>query len=163
MTPVPAKWKDTYLLLLRRSLFLGEKAARVGWDGIPHTCLRCGTPETFEHLFFHCPRAFACWVWAKQRWKASTRRSLTLSLDYAITGGDQLWTLLASATIQAVWRAWCHETFEELDRAVPAPPILFSLLSNHLKTLHILHKLPPSITRNAALAKVVGGQVIFPF
>ena len=162
VNPVPNKWKDTHLLLLRRSLFLGEKAARQDWDGISHNCLLCATPETHEHLFYHCPRAQKCWAWAKRKWKVSTRRSLSLSLDFALTGGDQLWMFLVSATIQAIWKARCHEIFPVPSAPTPALPILTSILERHILCLFInKHPLLRAITRNAALAKVVDKKIMF--
>ena len=134
--PVPNKWKVIHWLLLRNSLFLGINARNSHWDGIPENCIRCNTRETAEHLFFHCPRAQACWVWCKHRWKTSTRSSLSLSLETVLTGNDQLWMVLVSATIQAIWKARCQEVFGDTNNTTPALPILYHLLRTHLKILN---------------------------
>ena len=153
-----------------------KKEREVVYDASPIHCLSLANSpsgeiveqksllcETYPHLFYYCPRAQVCWSWAKRRWKSSTRRSLSLSLDFALTGGDRFWVFLASATIQAIWKARCQEIFPEPSNPVPALPILQSLLKHQLTTLHHLHKLPSPATKNAALVSVQDKRLFFSF
>ena len=160
-TKVPNKWKDLWWLVLRRSVHTGAIAQRTGWSGIPHTCLHCGALETIEHLFYHCARAQHCWTWCRRRWKASTRRSLTVTPELALLGGDRLWNVLAAATLQAIWRARNQEVHDPLLTPVQALPILTNTIQKHLKILHHLKTPLTPFTRNGAFATVAQGALIF--
>src|SRR6185437_5606341 len=67
--PVFNKWNHTYWLILRYSLFLGEKAEKLNLDFIPYFCHTCPSQiESHPHLFFHCPNAKIIWNWCSQKW-----------------------------------------------------------------------------------------------
>ena len=159
---VPNRWKNLWWLLARRSLFLGQNAARTGWDGIPHHCHHCNDVlESFSHLFYDCPLAQTCWKWCKRKWKASTRRSLTLTKEHALFGGDELWVVLSHATLYAIWKARCSRVFGNLD---PHPlPILQHLLRHLISTLLNLNKPVRIWTRRNVFVTIHGADWKFVF
>jgi len=156
---VPNRWKDLWWLLARRSLFLGANAAQIGWDKIPHNCPSCDEPETIDHLFYHCPLAQICWAWCKRKWKASTRRSLTMTMEHALFGGDELWVSLSLATLYALWKARCTTVFGRSD---PHPlPILQHLLQHHIRKLHHLNKTIRLWTHRSVFVTLQGSDLVF--
>jgi len=110
---VPNRWKDTWWLMARKSLFLGATAAKIGLDYIPEECSLCGghSPETHAHLFYDCPAAQQAWRWCALMWRKARKKGMRLSMPLALFGGDSLWRTLALTTITAIWKARCHSVF----------------------------------------------------
>jgi len=159
---IPNRWKDLWWLILRRSLFLGDRAQRTNWEKIPYHCKQCNLLETLEHLFHECPRAQACWSWCRRKWRAANWRGRDNTLEDVLLYGDNLWMSLASATFAAIWKARCSEVFENTDH-IPALP----LLRDNIKTLININfnkHNPNSIamwTKRGACASVVCGAIVF--
>lgn len=154
---IPRKWKDHGWLILRRSLFLGDKAASIGWNEIPHCCMSCDDSlETLHHLYLYCPRATRCWElslkiahsWNPQIQLISPHSPCFLSalglqqMDHLLSKLQRkAWIVLFLATVQAIWKARCLEVFGGLD---PYPPraslILQASIRSHANTLRKINK-----------------------
>ena len=143
--PVPKKWNVTYWLLLRHSHYLGEKAEKQNWNGIPHNCTQCQTLETHSHLFIDCPKAKMIWDWIRVTWSkisqapcppittaligeagAYTPNRFKNSKDFR-----PIWQSLLRTAIHSIWQARCEEIFGDIIN----PNTTLPIFKNNLKTL----------------------------
>jgi hypothetical protein len=62
---IPLKIKKIFYLLKRNKLLTKENLSHRGWIGNT-SCPFCGSFESTDHLFVHCPFSFQIWNWIAQ-------------------------------------------------------------------------------------------------
>ena len=143
--PVPNNWNQLHWLFLRKSLFLGENAAKHNLLFIPHICLQCGSPETHQHLFFHCTRAKLLWDWASVWWsKFSNQTYPPITLEHVLISGATspipkqdpkllpIWQSIHRTIMWTLWITRCKEVFGDSDIS---DPHLFQIFKSNLKKI----------------------------
>jgi len=152
--PVPKKWVSNYWLLLRLSFFLGDRAQKHNWEGIPHNCQSCNQLETHQHLFLECPKSRAVLDWIRNKWSRLTNTACPLITAQQVAEGGSItpnrfkgsqdwkpiWQSLLMAGIWAIWKARCEDIYDS-NTPPHSPQSTLYLYKNTLKTLitHHLH------------------------
>lgn len=147
--PVPKKWSVTNWLLLTRSLYLGEKAAKHNWDVIPHNCNYCNTLETHLHLFLDCTVAKELWKFMEAFWSRLTQKNVKINAKHLAEAGSivptrfpksnqwlPIWQALMRITVFVLWKTRCEEVFSDNPRSPLSSLLTLKTVLKQLITYH---------------------------
>jgi zinc-binding in reverse transcriptase len=103
---IPIKNKLFLWMTLHNQILTKDNLRKQGWSG-DQNCVFCTSPESVDHLFFHCP--FVVDFWSKLLASHPQRRHICLSslLDFwhscFLFSDFQVWGKLLAASIWVVW------------------------------------------------------------
>jgi hypothetical protein len=101
---VPPQWNEVFFKLLHRTLWVGEKARKWKWAGMPWDCLTCNEGETIEHAFWSCRRAATVIAEARLRWGWPATWEQLVTETYPKQPTRRIWKMRHRLILWAIWK-----------------------------------------------------------